>query len=115
MPDAFLLGVVSRLSGQKGLDLLLDSLPTILNGGMQLALLGDGEADLKNRFRDAAEAHPDQIGIFIGFDEGLAHLPLEPNVHLVAFGNSQSRVESSQHTTGAGGTGIADSELFDER
>jgi starch synthase len=74
VPDAFLLGVVSRLSGQKGLDLLLDSLPTILNGGMQLALLGDGEADLKNRFRDAAEAHPDQIGIFIGFDEGLAHL-----------------------------------------
>jgi starch synthase len=74
VPDAFLLGVVSRLSGQKGLDLLLDSLPTILNGGMQLALLGDGDADLKSRFREAAEAHPGQIGIFIGFDEALAHL-----------------------------------------
>jgi starch synthase len=74
VPDALLLGVVSRLSGQKGLDLLLDSLPTILDGGMQLALLGDGDADLKSRFRKAADAHPDQIGIFIGFDEALAHL-----------------------------------------
>ncbi len=74
VPDAFLLGVVSRLSWQKGLDLLLASLPTILNGGMQLALLGDGDADLQSRFREVAEANPGQIGIFIGFDEGLAHL-----------------------------------------
>jgi starch synthase len=73
-PDAFLLGVVSRLSGQKGLDLLLANLPTILSGGMQLALLGDGEANLKTDFRKAAEANPDQIGVFIGFDERLAHL-----------------------------------------
>jgi starch synthase len=72
-PDAFLLGVVSRLSSQKGLDLLLATLPTILDGGMQLALLGDGDADLRSRFREVAEANPGQIGIFIGFDERLAH------------------------------------------
>jgi starch synthase len=73
VPDAFLLGVVSRLSSQKGLDLLLATLPTILNSGMQLALLGDGDADLKSRFREVAEANPGQIGILVGFDERLAH------------------------------------------
>jgi starch synthase len=73
-PDAFLLGVVSRLSWQKGLDLLLECLPTILNGGMQLALLGDGDADLRDAYRAAAEAHPGRIGVLIGYDEGLAHL-----------------------------------------
>jgi starch synthase len=36
-------------------------------------LLGDGDADLRSRFRDVAEANPGQIGIFIGFDERLAH------------------------------------------
>jgi starch synthase len=72
-PDAFLLGVVSRLSSQKGLDLLLAALPTILNGGMQLALLGDGDANMKSRLREVAAADPGQIGILIGFDERLAH------------------------------------------
>jgi len=73
-PEAFLLGVVSRLSWQKGLDLLLASLPAILSGGMQLALLGDGDADLRDAYRAAAEANPGRIGVLIGYDEGLAHL-----------------------------------------
>jgi starch synthase len=72
--DAFLLGVVSRLSWQKGLDLLLACLPTIRNGGMQLALLGDGDADLRDFYRAAAAADPDHIGVITGYDEGLAHL-----------------------------------------
>jgi starch synthase len=74
LPDACLLGVVSRLSWQKGLDLLLESLPTILNGGMQLALLGDGEPDLRARYQAVAEVNRGRIGVFIGYDEGLAHL-----------------------------------------
>jgi starch synthase len=73
-PDAFLLGVVSRLSWQKGLDLLLACLPTIASGGMQLALLGDGDADLRDGYRTAASANPGQIGVVTGYDEGLAHL-----------------------------------------
>jgi starch synthase len=72
-PDAFLLGVVSRLSWQKGLDLLFACLPTILSGGMQLALLGDGDADLREAFRAAASANPGQIGVVTGYDESLAH------------------------------------------
>jgi len=73
-PDAFLLGVVSRLSWQKGLDLLFACLPTIVSGGMQLALLGDGDADLREAFRAAAKANPGHIGVVTGYDESLAHL-----------------------------------------
>ncbi len=74
-PDdsALLLGVISRLSPQKGLDLLLDCIPTLLKEGMQLVLLGSGEADLQDRFEAAAKANPKQIGATIGFDEALAH------------------------------------------
>jgi starch synthase len=72
-PDALLLGVISRLSWQKGLDLLLQNLPTVLDEGMQLALLGSGDADLQDGFRAAAESHPGRIGVVIGYDEALAH------------------------------------------
>jgi starch synthase len=73
-PDAFLLGVIGRLSSQKGLDLLLESLPTIVREGMQLAVLGSGDRGLQYRYRVAADAEPERIGVSIGQDEGLAHL-----------------------------------------
>jgi starch synthase len=73
-PDAFLLGVISRLSWQKGLDLLLEALPAILDQPIQIALLGSGDPDLQDRYRAAAEANPDQVGVLLGYDEGLAHL-----------------------------------------
>ena len=73
-PDAFLLGVISRMSWQKGLDLLLDNVPIIASEEMQLALLGTGDADLHDRYRAAAHANSGKIAAFIGYDEGLAHL-----------------------------------------
>jgi starch synthase len=73
-PDAFLLGVISRMSWQKGLDLLLESLPALLDQPIQIALLGSGDPDLQNSYRAAADAHPDQIGVQLGYDESLAHL-----------------------------------------
>ena len=73
-PDALLLGVISRLSWQKGLDLLLENVPTIVNEGMQLALLGSGDPDLENRFQAAAKANAGRIAVLIGYDEALAHL-----------------------------------------
>jgi starch synthase len=72
--DAFLLGVISRLSWQKGLDLLLESLPVALGEDMQLAVLGSGDADLQDRYRAAAQSHAGKIGTVIGYDEALAHL-----------------------------------------
>jgi starch synthase len=73
-PDAPLLGVISRLSWQKGLDLLLANLDTILGEGMQLALLGSGDRDLQEAYASAAKSHPGRIGVLIGYDERLAHL-----------------------------------------
>ena len=49
-PDAPLFGVVSRLSSQKGLDLLLDALPALFEQGGQLALLGSGDRMLEEAF-----------------------------------------------------------------
>jgi len=73
-PDALLLGVISRLSWQKGLDLLLENVPAILQQGIQLALLGSGDPDLQDRYQAAAKAHAGRIAVVIGYDEALAHL-----------------------------------------
>jgi starch synthase len=73
-PGALLLGVISRLSWQKGLDLLLENLPLILAEDMQLGLLGSGDPELQARFETAAKSHPGRIGVVVGYDENLAHL-----------------------------------------
>ncbi len=72
-PDATVFGVVSRLSWQKGLDLLLEALPALIAEGGQLALLGAGDDGLQRGFADAARAHPGRIGCIIGYDEATAH------------------------------------------
>lgn len=71
---AMVFGVVSRLSWQKGLDMVLDSIEAILAAGGQLALLGSGDRDLTDGFRRAATAHPGRIACVVGYDESLAHL-----------------------------------------
>ena len=66
--------VVSRLTRQKGLDLLLEALPRLLARGARLALLGSGDADLETAFQAAAREFPGRIGVVIGYDEQLSHL-----------------------------------------
>jgi starch synthase len=73
-PDALLFGVVSRLTWQKGLDLLLHALPDLLDLGAQLVVLGTGEPAIEHGFAAAAAANPGRIGCVIGYDEALAHL-----------------------------------------
>ena len=69
-----LFGVVSRLSDQKGLDLLLQALPDLVAKGGQLALLGSGDQALEAGFAAAAAARPDSVRCVFGYDERLAHL-----------------------------------------
>jgi starch synthase len=69
-----LFGVVSRLTWQKGADLVLACLPVLRALGAQLALVGAGDAEIEARFQTEAAHAPDRIGCFIGYDEALAHL-----------------------------------------
>ena len=65
-PDALLIGVISRLTSQKGLDMLLDQLDELVAAGMQLALLGSGDPDLEQAFVAAAEWHLGSVGCVLG-------------------------------------------------
>ncbi len=65
--------VVSRLTAQKGFDILLEALPTIIANGGQLAMLGSGEAALEAAFTEAAKRNLGRIGVVIGYDEPLSH------------------------------------------
>ena len=69
-----LFGVVSRLTWQKGMDVLLEAVPDLVALGGQLALVGAGEAALEAGVRAAAEAYPGRVAAFVGFDESVAHL-----------------------------------------
>jgi starch synthase len=71
--QALLLTVVSRLTAQKGLDLVLAALPDLLRAGVQLAVQGTGEPALEAAFRMAQQAHPGRVHVHIGYDEGRAH------------------------------------------
>ncbi len=72
-PGTLLFGVISRLTWQKGLDLLLEAIPDLLARGAQLALLGSGDATLVADFVTAAAANPGRVGCVVGYDETLAH------------------------------------------
>ncbi len=72
-PGAALLAVVSRLTHQKGLDLVLDSLDAILAQGAQLAVLGSGDPHLEQAFAGACRAHAGRVAVHLGYDELLAH------------------------------------------
>lgn len=71
--DRPLLVVVSRLSQQKGLDLVLEALPALLEQGVQLVVQGSGEPALERAFQEAARLHPGRVAAFIGYDESRAH------------------------------------------
>jgi len=71
--DGPLFIVVSRLTWQKGMDVLLEVLDHLVGIGGRLALLGAGDPWLETAFAQAVERHPGRIGIRIGYDETLSH------------------------------------------
>ena len=69
-----LFGIVSRLTPQKGFDLLLDTLPALLQkSDVRVAVLGNGDAKYENFFRGLADRHRGHAWFFGGYDESLAH------------------------------------------
>ena len=72
--DGALYCVVSRLTWQKGMDVLIAGLDALVDMGARFVLVGTGEAAIEQAARAAAARHPGRIGAVIGYDEKLSHL-----------------------------------------
>ena len=72
-PDAPLFGIVSRLTTQKGIDLLLEVIPTMIERGARLVVLGAGDKRFEEAFIKAANDAPDHVAVEIGYSEEIAH------------------------------------------
>jgi starch synthase len=68
-----LLGVVSRLVAQKGIDIILEALPGIFELPTQCVILGSGDMALQKALIEAVERHPGRLAVRLGHDEKLAH------------------------------------------
>ncbi|MDX3909758.1 MAG: glycogen synthase GlgA [Sphingobium sp.] len=66
--------VVSRLTWQKGMDLLVDALDHLVALGAKIAILGSGDQPLEGGFLAGADRHHGRVGVRIGYDEPLSHM-----------------------------------------
>ena len=72
--DVFLIGIVSRMTNQKGFDLIGYALNEILaDMDIQLVVLGSGESQYENMFHHYQNKYPDKVSVFIGFSEERSH------------------------------------------
>jgi starch synthase len=72
-PRVPLIGMIARLTEQKGIDLVVKAADDILKLPVQLVILGDGDPAYHARLYAIRERHPKHVGLHIGFDEDLAH------------------------------------------
>lgn len=72
-PNRLVAVMVSRLTDQKGADLVLAALPRMKQLGIQFALLGSGDRGMQDAFVRAAQADPGSVAVRIGYDERLSH------------------------------------------
>jgi starch synthase len=74
-PNVPLVGLVSRLAYQKGIDVFIESLEDMLyHDDFQFVVLGSGEYWLENRLNELAARYPGKIGIYIGYSDQVSHL-----------------------------------------
>lgn len=66
--------VVSRLTAQKGMDLMADAIPHLVASGGRLAILGSGDAALESRLVQATTEFPGHVATVTSYDESLSHL-----------------------------------------
>ncbi len=72
--DGPIFTVISRLTWQKGMDVLVAAIDELVALGGRLALLGSGDSALEHAFLAAADRHPGRVGVRIGYDEPVSHL-----------------------------------------
>ncbi|MCU0844973.1 MAG: glycogen synthase GlgA [Spirochaetes bacterium] len=74
-PAAVLAGTISRVTYQKGMDVLADALrPLLADENLQFVLLGQGDERILDRFGELKRLFPGRVGLFRGYDERLSHL-----------------------------------------
>jgi len=71
--DRPLAGMVTRLAGQKGLDIVCEALESLLGQGLSLVILGTGDQKIQDFLIAAQKKHPARLGLKIAFDERIAH------------------------------------------
>jgi starch synthase len=70
--DAPVVGMVTRLAAQKGIDIVADALPGLRDLGIQLVILGTGDEKYQRMLTDEASLHPDQMRLFLEYDDAKA-------------------------------------------
>ena len=68
-----MIGMISRLVEQKGLDIILQSLSDLLTMPLQIVILGTGETHYEIQLSEWAQTYPDRLKVIIGYNEALAH------------------------------------------
>lgn len=68
-----LLAVIGRMTAQKGFDLIETAIPQLMTHGVQLVMLGTGDPTYEETFKSLQARYPDRMGLYVGFNEGLAH------------------------------------------
>ena len=72
--DGLLYCIVSRLTLQKGMDLVASALPKLIDLGGRLAILGSGDVALEATLKEATVRYPGRVGIMTAYDEPLSHI-----------------------------------------
>ena len=72
LADVPLIGLISRLSGQKGLNLVIEQMDNLMKHDVQFVLLGTGDEYYENEFRAIRARYPEKVAIYIGFNAALA-------------------------------------------
>lgn len=73
-PESPAISMVSRLTHQKGVDVIVDALPELFKLPLQLLILGTGDRRLEQKLQSAAADQPDRLGVKIAYNESWAHL-----------------------------------------
>lgn len=71
--DTPVAGMVTRLAGQKGVDIVCDALKEIFKLGLTVVILGTGDQKIQDFLKDAEKKHPGRLGLMVAFDEKVAH------------------------------------------
>lgn len=85
--DGCIFASVSRMTWQKGLDVLVDCIDDIVAQGDSVVAIGRGDRDIEEAMCRAAERHPGHVAVEIGYDEDVAHL---------IFGGADALVQPSR-------------------